>query len=143
MYSETSDSEKQEKEELRAQANHETIAIKDESSKESQIIIDDKSKMSFLKLIAEIFLNFVFILRVCFLGHGDAAHWPIRESLFPNVSPYIKFNSHDAEVPFVLPEGRRYLKWKLSTITPILVRKTLINTGFRLVRSEFTRGLHP
>ncbi|XP_017779155.1 PREDICTED: tubulin polyglutamylase TTLL4-like isoform X2 [Nicrophorus vespilloides] len=67
---------------------------------------------------------------------GDAPSWPLRDSLFPNIPPYIKFNRHD-DAPNKLPGGgHRFLKWKLSTITPIVVRKTLTNTGFRLVRKS-------
>lgn len=91
----------------------------------------------FLPIDAKVFFFFVFI------GAGDTVPaWPLRESLFPHIPPYISFNTHDAETPFSLPPGRRYLKWKLSTITPIVVRKTLQNTGFQLIRSEFSRGVH-
>lgn len=48
---------------------------------------------------------------------------------------------HDAEVPVEIHAGRRLFKWKLSTITPIVVRKTLTNSGFIMVRSEFSRGV--
>ncbi|KAJ8959100.1 hypothetical protein NQ318_022357 [Aromia moschata] len=61
---------------------------------------------------------------------GDAVSWPIRPSLFPNIPPYIHFNSHDSAVEFKIPNGRRFFKWKLSTITPVVVRKTLTNSGF-------------
>nr|CAH7757616.1 unnamed protein product [Callosobruchus chinensis] len=71
-------------------------------------------------------------------GSGDSVTWPIRPSLFPNIPPYIRFNTHDAEVEYKVP-GKRHFKWKLSTITPVIVRKTLTNSGFVLVRSEFTR----
>uniref|UniRef100_A0A1Y1KUX1 Tubulin polyglutamylase TTLL4 n=2 Tax=Photinus pyralis TaxID=7054 RepID=A0A1Y1KUX1_PHOPY len=68
-------------------------------------------------------------------GGGDFVNWPIRESLFPFVPPYITFTSH-AKSAKQLPSASRHLKWKLSTITPILIRKTLTNSGFRMVRSE-------
>lgn len=29
---------------------------------------------------------------------------------------------------------RRHLKWKLSTITPVVVRKTAVNSGFRIMK---------
>lgn len=77
------------------------------------------------------------------LAGGDAVGWPVRPSLFPNVPPYIKFTSHEAEAPVVIPVGKRLFKWKLSTITPVLVRKTLTNSGFSMVRSEFSRGVPP
>nr|XP_022900397.1 tubulin polyglutamylase TTLL4-like isoform X1 [Onthophagus taurus]XP_022900398.1 tubulin polyglutamylase TTLL4-like isoform X1 [Onthophagus taurus] len=70
---------------------------------------------------------------------SDSGNWPLRESLFPHVPPYINFNTYDATQPFIIPTGKRILKWKLSTITPVLIRKTLTNTGFVLVRSEFSR----
>lgn len=74
--------------------------------------------------------------------HPTLGKWPVRNSLFPNCPAYIIFASHDQE-PFVLPPGvGRYLKWRLSTITPVLVRKTLQNTGFRLVKSESIPGVH-
>ncbi|XP_018576563.1 tubulin polyglutamylase TTLL4 isoform X3 [Anoplophora glabripennis] len=72
-------------------------------------------------------------------GSGDSLSWPIRPSLFPNIPPYIHFNTHDSEIEFKVPNGRKFFKWKLSTITPVVVRKTLTNSGFTLVRSEFTR----
>lgn len=62
--------------------------------------------------------------------------WPIRYSLFAHIPPYIKFTSHDTEQPVQMPYGRKYFKWKLSTITPLLVRKTLTNSGFILVRKS-------
>jgi hypothetical protein len=74
-------------------------------------------------------------------GGGDTLGWPARPSLFPHIPPYIRFNTHDAEIPIKVPAGRRLFKWKLSTITPIVVRKTLTNSGFAMVRSEFSRGV--
>lgn len=35
------------------------------------------------------------------------------------------------ELPWTI---RRCLKWKLSTITPIVVRKTVVNSGFRVIK---------
>lgn len=35
------------------------------------------------------------------------------------------------ELPWVI---RRCLKWKLSSITPLVVRKTVINSGFRVIK---------
>lgn len=78
--------------------------------------------------------------KVAHLGAGgDSVNWPLRASLFPHIPPYLCFMLHDAASPQRIPMGARYLKWKMSTITPILVRKTLTNSGFRLVRSEFSR----
>ncbi|KAK6627894.1 hypothetical protein RUM44_010376 [Polyplax serrata] len=59
-----------------------------------------------------------------------------RTSLFPNVPPYVKFFMHDLKGPTLPFDIRRHLKWKLSSITPIIIRKTLLNSGFKLVRKS-------
>ncbi|RVE53358.1 hypothetical protein evm_001928 [Chilo suppressalis] len=61
----------------------------------------------------------------------------LRPSLFPRVPPYLKFLGHEDTVPLKIPLPiQKHLKWKLTTITPIVVKKTLTNSGFRLVKSE-------
>ncbi|XP_056634232.1 tubulin monoglutamylase TTLL4-like isoform X2 [Diorhabda sublineata] len=69
-------------------------------------------------------------------GSGDAVNWPLRPSLFPNIPPYIKFRMFSSEVEVKIPNAKKFFKWKLSTITPMIVRKTLTNTGFVLVRKS-------
>ncbi|XP_019872064.1 tubulin monoglutamylase TTLL4 isoform X2 [Aethina tumida] len=70
-------------------------------------------------------------------GSGDACReWPVRQSLFPYIPPYISFSAHSAEHPTKFPLGGRFFKWKLTTITPILVRQTLTNSGFALVKKS-------
>lgn len=85
----------------------------------------------------------LFRYQLFILESNDVARWPLRESLFPNVPPYIAFNSYDATTPNKIPHPSNALKWKLSTVTPLIVRSTLTNTGFRLVQSEFSRGDFP
>ncbi|XP_068619528.1 tubulin monoglutamylase TTLL4-like isoform X2 [Battus philenor] len=61
----------------------------------------------------------------------------LRQSLFPRVPPYLKFVGHEEMNPVKIPAPiQKHLKWKLTTITPIVVKKTLTNSGFRLVKSE-------
>ncbi|KAJ8709077.1 hypothetical protein PYW07_008903 [Mythimna separata] len=61
----------------------------------------------------------------------------LRPSLFPRVPPYLKFIGHDESPCLKIPLPiQKHLKWKLTTITPIVVKKTLTNSGFRLVKSE-------
>lgn len=64
------------------------------------------------------------------------AKYPFRRSLFPHVPPYISFQSYDcSEQDYRLPrELTRHLHWQLSTITPRLVRRTLVNSGYRLFK---------
>ncbi|XP_052124662.1 tubulin monoglutamylase TTLL4 isoform X2 [Frankliniella occidentalis] len=60
----------------------------------------------------------------------------LRPSLFPNVPPYIRFSLHDQKGPALPPTIQRNLKWNLSTITPLVVRRTVLNSGFRLIRKS-------
>lgn len=59
---------------------------------------------------------------------------PFRRSLFSHVAPYIAFQLFDSKGPIVPYEVTRHLKWRLSTITPLIVRRTLANSGFRLMK---------
>lgn len=65
---------------------------------------------------------------------------PLAASLFPHCSPYISFASHSEKGPAMPAAVQKVLKWKLTTITPIVIRKVLLNTGFRLLRSEWEFG---
>lgn len=61
----------------------------------------------------------------------------LRPSLFPRVPPYIKFVGHEdvqtIKIPFAV---QKHMIWKLTSITPIVVKKTITNSGFRLLKSE-------
>ncbi|XP_058451853.1 tubulin monoglutamylase TTLL4 isoform X2 [Malaya genurostris] len=59
---------------------------------------------------------------------------PLAPSLFPNVPPYITFATHEDKGPPMPPGIHKVLKWKMTLITPIIVRKVLINSGFRLLK---------
>lgn len=61
---------------------------------------------------------------------------PLAASLFPFVPPFITFASFEEKGPDLPAAIHKVLKWKLTTITPLLVRKVLLNTGFRLMKSE-------
>lgn len=71
----------------------------------------------------------------CLGGYIETA--PLAPSLFPYVPPYITFAPYNEKGPEIPPVIQKHLKWKLTTITPILVRKVLFNTGFRLIKSEY------
>uniref|UniRef100_A0A1B6DER8 Tubulin polyglutamylase TTLL4 n=1 Tax=Clastoptera arizonana TaxID=38151 RepID=A0A1B6DER8_9HEMI len=61
-------------------------------------------------------------------------HPGLRASLFPHIPPYINFCSHDSKALPLPAQIQRLLKWKLSTITPVVVRKTISNSNFKLIR---------
>ncbi|KAJ1521378.1 hypothetical protein ONE63_003053 [Megalurothrips usitatus] len=60
----------------------------------------------------------------------------LRPSLFSHVPPFIRFSLHDQKGPALPPSIQRNLKWNLSTITPLVVRRTVVNSGFRLIRKS-------
>lgn len=62
---------------------------------------------------------------------------PLTPSLFPNVPPYITFAAHDAKGPAMPLQIKKALKWKLTAITPIVIRKVLLNSGFRLLKRKY------
>ncbi|XP_053666690.1 uncharacterized protein LOC128715798 [Anopheles marshallii] len=65
---------------------------------------------------------------------GCAPEGPLAPSLFPYVPPYLTFATHDEKGPPMPPSIHKVLKWKLTLITPIVVRKVLQNSGFRLLK---------
>ncbi|XP_065085809.1 tubulin monoglutamylase TTLL4 isoform X2 [Ochlerotatus camptorhynchus] len=69
----------------------------------------------------------------CVLG-GCPPEGPLTPSLFPHVPPYISFSTHEEKGPPMPPAIHKVLKWKMTLITPIVVRKVLINSGFRLLK---------
>jgi len=59
----------------------------------------------------------------------------LRRSLFSNIPPTINFMLHNETSAHQLPEDlRKQLKWKLSNITPAIVKRCASNSGFRLMR---------
>lgn len=67
---------------------------------------------------------------------GRVLSSPFAPSLFPFVPPYITFATYEEKGPEIPAIIHKQLKWKLTTITPLLVRKVILNTGFRLMKSE-------
>ncbi|KOC61042.1 Tubulin polyglutamylase TTLL4 [Habropoda laboriosa] len=67
-------------------------------------------------------------------GSDKRCKMPFRRSLFAYVAPYIAFQSFDSKGPILPYEVTKHLKWRLSTITPLIVRRTLVNSGFRLMK---------
>ncbi|XP_042899981.1 tubulin monoglutamylase TTLL4 [Parasteatoda tepidariorum] len=67
-----------------------------------------------------------------------SAKSPIIQSLFKSLSPMLYFSTKD-EIVEKLPEDvLTVMKWKLSTITPVLIRETVLKCGFQLVDIETT-----
>lgn len=59
----------------------------------------------------------------------------LRQSLFSNIPPTINFMLHNEMSAHQLhTDLRKHLKWKLSSITPAIVKRCASNSGFRLMR---------
>lgn len=69
-------------------------------------------------------------------GQRPKSDCPLTPSLFAHVPPYITFASHEtkgSQMPLAI---KKVLKWKLTTITPIVIRRILLNSGFRLLKRK-------
>lgn len=71
----------------------------------------------------------------CVMG-GRQTTAPFSKSLFPNVPLYFSFATHTEVGPTVPPCISKIMKWKLTPVTPVVVRKVLVNTGFRLLKRK-------
>ncbi|XP_076386640.1 tubulin monoglutamylase TTLL4 [Megachile rotundata] len=64
---------------------------------------------------------------------NTASYW-MRQSLFPNVPPYVCFRSHKNGEGVKLPKDfAQLLKWKFTTSMPKILVKILINTGYQTI----------
>lgn len=68
------------------------------------------------------------------------AKYPLRASLFPKVAPTIRFFAPADEKEVIpLPSGlRNHLRWKLTSITPIIVRETVRRSGYRITTGKLS-----
>ncbi|GFX34221.1 tubulin polyglutamylase TTLL4 [Trichonephila clavipes] len=63
---------------------------------------------------------------------------PFIQSFFKNVPSVICFSTKD-EIVSAMPDNvLQVLKWKLSTITPAIIRQTILKTGFSLIDANTT-----
>ncbi|XP_055939869.1 tubulin monoglutamylase TTLL4-like [Argiope bruennichi] len=69
---------------------------------------------------------------------SENAKSPIMQSLFKNVPSVIYFSTKDETVSAMPEHVVKNLKWKLSTITPAVIRQTVLKTGFSLVEADTT-----
>lgn len=59
----------------------------------------------------------------------------LSPSLFPNVPPYLNFSSHAQNGPAMPAQLHKILKWKLSPVMPKIVKRVVLNSGFRIIKS--------
>ncbi|KAM3916696.1 tubulin monoglutamylase TTLL4 isoform 2-T2 [Leptodactylus fuscus] len=60
----------------------------------------------------------------------------LTPSLFPNMSPTIYFATQDEKVDLLPWPERKLLKWKISTVTPNIVKQTIARSHFRVTKKN-------
>uniref|UniRef100_A0A1A9WDN5 Tubulin polyglutamylase TTLL4 n=1 Tax=Glossina brevipalpis TaxID=37001 RepID=A0A1A9WDN5_9MUSC len=59
----------------------------------------------------------------------------LTPSLFPNVPAYLNFSSHADKGPNMPQQLHKILKWKLSPVMPKIVKRVVLNSGFRVIKN--------
>ncbi|XP_037961110.1 tubulin polyglutamylase TTLL4 isoform X2 [Teleopsis dalmanni] len=59
----------------------------------------------------------------------------LTPSIFPNVPPYLNFSSHVEKGPPIPDTLHKILKWKFSPVMPKIVKRIVINSGFRIIKN--------
>ncbi|XP_073827371.1 tubulin tyrosine ligase-like 4B isoform X2 [Musca autumnalis] len=59
----------------------------------------------------------------------------LSPSLFPNVPPYLNYSSHAERGPPMPAQLHKVLKWKLSIAMPKIVKRVVLNSGFRIIKN--------
>ncbi|XP_029568281.1 tubulin monoglutamylase TTLL4 isoform X2 [Salmo trutta] len=57
-------------------------------------------------------------------------------SLFPFTPPTLYFSTADQRVELLPPEQRKLLKWKMSTVTPNIVKHTIARSHFKVTKKS-------
>uniref|UniRef100_A0A8C2NW88 Tubulin tyrosine ligase like 4 n=1 Tax=Capra hircus TaxID=9925 RepID=A0A8C2NW88_CAPHI len=84
----------------------------------------------------------VFLLRNCMefltkpLSNEKVVRPALIYSLFPNVPPTIYFGTPDERVEKLPWEQRKLLRWKMSTVTPNIVKQTIGRSHFKISKSD-------
>ncbi|CAI5670786.1 unnamed protein product [Oreochromis niloticus] len=72
------------------------------------------------------------------LGPGDSQEEQpaLVPSLFPRIPPTLYFSTANEKVELLPAEQRRLLKWKMSTVTPNIVKQTIARSHFRVTKKS-------
>lgn len=82
--------------------------------------------------VAIISRNCVDLMSKSISNHEKVVRPALIYSLFPNVSPTIYFGTRDERVEKLPWEQRRLLRWKMSTVTPNIVKQTIGRSHFKI-----------
>ncbi|XP_027624139.1 tubulin polyglutamylase TTLL4 [Tupaia chinensis] len=82
--------------------------------------------------VAAISRNCTEILTKPLSNHEKVVRPALIYSLFPNVPPTIYFGTRDERVEKLPWEQRKLLRWKMSTVTPNIVKQTIGRSHFKI-----------
>uniref|UniRef100_D3YY08 Tubulin tyrosine ligase-like family, member 4 n=1 Tax=Mus musculus TaxID=10090 RepID=D3YY08_MOUSE len=82
--------------------------------------------------VALISRNCVDLMSKSLPNHEKVVRPALIYSLFPNVTPTIYFGTRDERVEKLPWEQRRLLRWKMSTVTPNIVKQTIGRSHFKI-----------
>ncbi|XP_031223849.1 tubulin polyglutamylase TTLL4 isoform X3 [Mastomys coucha] len=82
--------------------------------------------------VALISRNCVDLMTKSVSNHEKVVRPALIYSLFPNVTPTIYFGTRDERVEKLPWEQRRLLRWKMSTVTPNIVKQTIGRSHFKI-----------
>ncbi|XP_063789944.1 tubulin monoglutamylase TTLL4 isoform X2 [Pseudophryne corroboree] len=60
----------------------------------------------------------------------------LTPSLFPNIPPTVYFGTQDEKVELLPWTQRKLMKWKMSTVTPNIVKQTIARSHFRVTKKN-------
>ncbi|XP_062952660.1 tubulin monoglutamylase TTLL4 isoform X1 [Cynocephalus volans] len=90
------------------------------------------SAVSRSESVAVISRSCVEILTKPLSNHEKVVRPALIYSLFPNVPPTIYFGTRDERVEKLPWEQRKLLRWKMSTVTPNIVKQTIGRSHFKI-----------
>ncbi|KAM4836493.1 tubulin monoglutamylase TTLL4 [Thomomys bottae] len=90
------------------------------------------SAISRSESVAVISRNCEEILTKSLSNHDKVVRPALIYSLFPNVTPTIYFGTRDERVEKLPWEQRKLLRWKMSTVTPNIVKQTIGRSHFKI-----------
>ncbi|MEQ2268144.1 Tubulin polyglutamylase ttll4, partial [Xenotaenia resolanae] len=71
-------------------------------------------------------------------GEDDREECPaLVPSLFPLMPPTLYFSTANEKVELLPAEQRRLLKWKMSTVTPNIVKHTIARSHFKATKKSY------
>ncbi|XP_001363239.2 tubulin monoglutamylase TTLL4 isoform X1 [Monodelphis domestica] len=94
------------------------------------------SGVSASESVAVISRNCMEVLPKPLANHEKVVRQPLIYSLFPNVPPTIYFGTRDERVEKLPWEQRKLLRWKMSTVTPNIVKQTIGRSHFKVSKKN-------